>query len=314
MKKYLFLLIAAVSATAVMAQPGQGSQTEIMKLKTADGQIIRYEVSNVSELSFGALFHAFDGYILADGKYFNDYYAGSVSKLSVYQAAEGYDIHISDPVWGEAEFENVTMTMGKLEGSGKIIVSQQYGGSTYDATISGAMTTPVITIPSLMQSGTTLTFHLGEVPQAVLVKGSHKGSVSVMVGDSYGPYVNSDVTYTVTANEDGTINVVIPEYTLDNTQIGNLTLGTYTISNIAYDEEKGAFYRDYTGDDLSFHFKVIKDGNTTMDNDYTFTQLGNITVKSVNGTITIENNFQPGKMPFPITSTYTKAQGGAHTR
>ena len=304
-KKYIFLLFAAVIATVVNAQPGQGEQTGVMKLKTADGQIVRYELSNIAEMSFGSLFHAFDGYVLANNAYFQDYYAGGSAKLSVYKIGEGYDIHISDAVWGEAEFENVTMGMGQLSGSGSIGGSEQYGGRTYEATIGGPMATPVIDIPTLMQGGTKLTFYVGAVPPSILVKGRYSGSVSVMVGTSFGPYVNSSVTYQITANADGTINVVVPEYTLDNTAIGNLTLGTYTISNIAYDAERGAFYRDYTGDNLSFHFKATG-GTAELDNDYTFTQLGNIEVKKTDSGVSIVNNFQPGRMPFPISSTFTQ--------
>ena len=309
-KKYLFLLIAVVSTAVVSAQPGTGAPTRIMKMKTADGQTLRYELSNIAEMSFGTLFHAFDGYILGNNAYFQDYYAGSSAKLSVYKVGEGYDVHISDPVWGEAEFENVTMGMGQLSGSGSIGGSEQYGGRTYEATIGGPMSTPVIDIPTLMQGGTKLTFYVGTVPPSILVKGRYSGSVSVMVGTAFGPYVNNSVTYQIIANADGTINVVVPEYTLDNTAIGNLTLGTYTISNIAYDAERGAFYRDYTGDNLSFHFKATG-GTAELDNDYTFTQLGNIEVKNTESGVSIINNFQPGRMPFPITSTFTRTQSGS---
>jgi hypothetical protein len=303
MKKCLTILAVAACAVSVNAQ---GTQTEIMKMKTADGQVIRYEVDNVQEITFGSLFHGFDGYFLANGKYFQDYYAGSTTKLSVYKAGEGYDIHISDAIWGEAEFENVSMARGQLSGSGSITVSQQYGGKPYEATISGAMSNPTIDIPSLMQGGTKLTFYLGEVPQSVLVKGTHQGSISVMVGGSFGPYDNSNVTHQITVNADGTINVVVPEYSLEGTQIGDLTLGTYTISNIAYDTEKGAFYRDYKDDGMTFHFNAVSGGTTTMDGDYPFT-VGNIEVKKTDSGIRIVNNFQMGKMPFLITSTFTKA-------
>lgn len=33
--------------------------------------------------------------------------------------------------------------------------------------------------------------------------------------------------------------------------MGDLSLGTYTIQNIAYDSEKQAFYRDYSTDGVS---------------------------------------------------------------
>lgn len=317
MKKYFLLLVAAVSTIGAFAQPGQGSQIEIMKLKTADGKVVRYEISNVSELSFGSLFHTFEGYILANNAYFQDYYAGSTTTLGVYNASNGYDVHFSDAIWGEAEFENVSMAMGQLSGTGSITISQQYGGKTFDATISGPMTTPTIDIPGLMQGGTKLTFYIGTVPPSILVKGNHQGSISVMVGDNYGPYVNSQVKHVITANADGTINVVIPEYTLDNTAIGNLTLGTYTISNIAYDTEKGAFYRDYKDDGLQFHFKAVNGGTTTIDGDYLFTNLGNITIQKTDAGVSIVNNFKPtradgGGMPMNISATFTEAQSNPH--
>jgi hypothetical protein len=306
MKKYILSLITTLFTIGVMAQPNGAETVEIMKLKTADGKVVRYEVKNIEQLSFGSLFHSFGGYITATGKYFKDSYFGGTAKLYVWNSAEGYDVSLSDSIWGEAEFENVTMGRGSLSGIGSITVSQQYGGGTYEATISGPMTTPVITIPSLMQGGTTLTFYMGDVPQSLLVKGSHQGSVSVMVGSSFGPYINNNVTYTITANADGTINIVVPEYTLENTQIGNLTLGTYTISNVAYNSEKGSFYRDYTSDGLSFHFKATG-GSTELDSDYAFTKLGNIEVRKTETGLTIVNYFQPGNMPFPIVSNFEKA-------
>ncbi len=312
MKKYILSLITALCAINVMAQSGNSETTEIMKVKTADGKVVRYEVKNVQQMSFGSLFHAFDGYITATAAYFTDTYFGGTANLKVYSTAEGYDITVSDPIWGEADFENVTLAQGTLTGSGNITVSQQYGGGTYEATIAGPMMSPVISIPNMMQGGgTTLTYHLGAVPEALKVKGRHNGSISVMVGSQYGPYVNSNVTYNITSNEDGTINIVVPEYTLDNTAIGNLTLGSYTISNVAYDSEKGAFYRDYTGDNLSFHFKS-EGGSMSLDGDYTITKLGNITVKATETGVSIVNNFQPGTMPFPIVATFEKATQTTH--
>ena len=308
MKKYLLLFCMAVCAMSVTAQPGQSAQKEVLKLKTADGKVVRYDVVNIREMSFSSLFHAFSGYLTATAAYFQDSYFGGSATLEVWKAAEGYDVTLSDPIWGDAEFENVSMTGGQLSGNGSITVSAQYGGGTYEATVSGAMSSPVITIPSLMNGGTLLTYHMGDVPASLGVKGSHQGSVSVMVGEQFGPYVNEKVTYVITANEDGTVNVTVPAFTLDNTQIGNLTLGSYTIANVAYDADKGVFYRDYTQDNLSFHFKA-EGGMTELDNDYTFTQLGNIEVRKTETGITIVNNFQPGRMPFPITSTFVKAQG-----
>ena len=144
----------------------------------------------------------------------------------------------------------------------------------------------------------------GEMTQAQQVAGSHQGVISVSVGGQ--TYENPNVTYVITANADGTVNVVVPEFGLENTIMGNLTIGSYTIQNVAYDDEKASFYRDYTGDGLSLHFKAVANGITTMDKDYSFDRMGNITVTAKDGGLTIVNNFQPGVMPFPITTTFVK--------
>ncbi len=43
------------------------------------------------------------------------------------------------------------------------------------------------------------------------------------------------------------VDVRFPTYTLDNT-LWESTLGTYTVKGLAYDEERGGFYRDYKND------------------------------------------------------------------
>ena len=87
--------------------------------------------------------------------------------------------------------------------------------------------------------------------------------------------------------------------------MGDLTLGAYTVSNVAYDQERGAYYRDYSADGLTFHLTAVNNGATTMDNDYDFTRLGTIEVKATEaGGVSVVNTFQPGAMPFPVESVF----------
>lgn len=75
-------------------------------------------------------------------------------------------------------------------------------------------------------------------------------AINVNVGGKF-PYANESVTYNVRKYMDGDVqkvDVEVPTYTLDNTLMGNLTLGTYTVKGLVYDEEKGGFYRDYKND------------------------------------------------------------------
>ena len=140
-------------------------------------------------------------------------------------------------------------------------------------------------------------------------------AINVSVGGMY-TYSNGGVTYNVRKYMDGDVqkvDVEVPTYTLDNTVMGNLTLGTYTVKGLTYDEEKGGFYRDYKNDGLNFHFTAEQNGNKTMDGDYEFNAQkdNNILVKYDGSKITdIVNTFQMGAMPFGIVSSFNSAATG----
>lgn len=140
-------------------------------------------------------------------------------------------------------------------------------------------------------------------------------AITVNVGGMF-PYANEGVTYNVRKYMDGDVqkvDVEIPTYKLDNTLMGNLTLGTYTVKGLTYDEEKGGFYRDYKNDGLSFHFTAEKDGNKSMDGEYGFNTAkdNNILVKYDGSKIAdIVNTFQMGAMPFGIVSSFNSAATG----
>lgn len=140
-------------------------------------------------------------------------------------------------------------------------------------------------------------------------------AITVNVGGMF-PYANEGVTYNVRKYMDGDVqkvDVEVPTYTLDNTLMGNLTLGTYTVKGLTYDEEKGGFYRDYKNDGLNFHFTAEQNGNKTMDGDFEFNSAkdNNILVKYDGSKITdIVNTFQMGAMPFGIVSSFNSAATG----
>ena len=140
-------------------------------------------------------------------------------------------------------------------------------------------------------------------------------AINVNVGGMF-PYANEGVTYNVRKYMDGDVqkvDVEVPTYTLDNTLMGNLTLGTYTVKGLVYDEEKGGFYRDYKNDGLNFHFTAEQNGNKIMDGDFEFNSAkdNNILVKYDGSKITdIVNTFQMGAMPFGIVSSFNSAATG----
>ncbi len=135
---------------------------------------------------------------------------------------------------------------------------------------------------------------------AETIAGTYTGKDSISVGGMFNYNADADAEYKIAANADGTINVTLPEETFKKTAIGDLVVGTFTVSNIAWDESAQAFVRSYGKDGIKFHFK-----SNTMDNDYALDKDNcKITVNSNDdGTVTIRNTYQMGNMPFPIYST-----------
>lgn len=164
----------------------------------------------------------------------------------------------------------------------------------------------------------TVVFQYGKMPMSMTysVKGYYVKAVSnpivVTVGGQF-TYNNDNVTYELRRYKDGKtdkLDVTVPSYTLANTIMGNLTLGSYTVKGLVYDEAQGGYYRDYKNDGLKFHFTAVQGGKTTMDKDYDFAtdKDNNILVKyEGNNVSSIVNTFQVGTMPFGIVSVFSGA-------
>lgn len=164
----------------------------------------------------------------------------------------------------------------------------------------------------------TVVFLYGNMPMPMTytVKGYYVKAVSnaiaVTVGGQF-TYNNDKVTYELRRYKDGEtekLDVTVPSYSLANTIMGDLTLGSYTVKGLVYDEAQGGYYRDYKNDGLTFHFTAVKDGKTTMDKDYEFAaeKPNNILVKYEGSNVSsIVNTFQMGAMPFGIVSVFSGA-------
>ena len=141
--------------------------------------------------------------------------------------------------------------------------------------------------------------------------GRYKGADKVNVGGMF-PYTSAEeVTYEITDNEDGTINLIVPVVTYAKTLMGKLILGTYTISNIPYNAEEKAFIKAYKKDNIKFRF-ITKDdsGDTTRDQEYTFDKdaCKVVIALSDDGKLTINNTYQMGSMPMVIYGTFVGAR------
>lgn len=303
--KKLFLLLC-------IALAGQKGLAQSVTINKTDGSKVTFTAAEIKNIEFNAgaqpvdttLIKEYTGYITVTTQFFQNKYYGDKAQIQVLKTGEQYLCRFVDPQWGNGLF-SLKMEGGNLSGSGKIKIAAPNGSVTeYPASFQGTMRNVVFTIPGLM-GGTTINWTYGQAPVALKISGDYKGTNSIKVGGTFGPYAAADVTYKVSANADGTINIMIPEEQYSGTPMGDLTLGSFTVSNIAYDEASKSFVRDYSSDGIKVHFTAKKDGNVTIDKDYEFKN-AKITLKSEdNGKLTVENDYQLGSMPFPIKANYS---------
>ena len=308
MKKIFTLVIVSfLSALAVQAQT--------LKVTKTDGNVVTYNASDISKIEFlpsetpsqPKLIHEFAGYLTVKNKMINNVRYDNGAKIKVLQDGAKFLAEFSDTQWGTGSFV-ITMNKHAINGTGKMkIANPRAGGAVeeYDATMSGSMREIKISIPSLM-GGTDITWHYAEASAASKVAGNYTGTTSLLVGPAYGPYDASNVSYKITANEDGTINVTTPtESYAGIMMVGNLTIDSYTVKNLSYDEATHSFIRDYSSDGLKVHLKS-EGGLMSLNKDYTFESPSKIIVKlDENGTLTITNSYRLTHMPLSISATYT---------
>lgn len=135
-------------------------------------------------------------------------------------------------------------------------------------------------------------------------EGVYSGTLSLDIADK--ATYSADISVTVSEENDKTITVTFPEYTLSATVMGNLTIGKLTISGLIYDAEKGGYFRNYGNLGLTQHFKAQQGERVTMDSDYPLNEPSSILVKFAdNGSIIIENPYKIGAMPFPLTAFFS---------
>ena len=248
------------------------------------------------------------GYIFVSSKFFKDSYYGEAAKLTVSNGDGLWSVYFQDPQWGNGTFQNVTIDAAHhtVEGTGTIEMANLHSGEvkTYNATIAGDVTNPTITAELGTMGTTVISFFAGPAPKACQLNSNYAGTNSVEVGGIYGPY-DVNITCKITPNPDGTINIEVPEHVLNETAIGNLTLGKVTFKNLYYDEANNRFYREYgqLDKDLTMHFKA-EGGSMNLDSDYPFTDNSEIEVKTTQNGIQVINRYQLGKMPFPIVATF----------
>ena len=117
-----------------------------------------------------------------------------------------------------------------------------------------------------------------------------------------------DVNYEISDNADGSINVVVPDYTL-TVQMGptrqmQMNIGSFTVKNIAYDVDRKAYYKAFADGSLGLEFNIAGAPAKTykFDNSKCTSE---ITVSATNdGKVSIVNNYSlEGSMPYAIKTS-----------
>lgn len=294
MKKILTLALAAFAATSVMAQHGPmtfvgESTTNVMSVEVPnESDTVKFELASMTAGNITI------PRISASGM-------ASVPSFTIsgvaFTMGENHAVTITDQAF------SATVTVDGVE---KTVTGTSLSG-TYD------MAENRLDLKAEFKYG-SMPFPLTYVVKAYFVKPvTH--AINVTVGGEY-TYSNESVTYNLRKYKDDDLellDVQIPTYQLTNTMMGDLTLGTYTVKRLYYDEQKGGYYHDYRDDDLKFHFTAVKDGKTTMDGDYMFNVVkdNNILVKYNGSEVAdIVNTFQMGSMPFGIVSKFKESSTG----
>lgn len=129
---------------------------------------------------------------------------------------------------------------------------------------------------------------------------TYVGNNVLTIDKEYDPVV---ITCKVTKKDDGTLDVEMPEYQLNGSSIGDLTIGAVTIKNIAYNTNRNAYYRVFGKDNLTMHFKA-EGGHANMDDDYPFKEDSDIEVQLADNGVIIVLNYSFGRMPMRIISRF----------
>lgn len=189
---------------------------------------------------------AYTGWAKGDCNYFSDYLGDDYTASATLTAnTDGTaTLAFTSATWGGLTLSSVTVSQSSgsyaIAGSGKYTMSGMSGTSSeYDCTMAGTISSDKqtfnikISVPGVM-GGLTITLQNGEPTAAIKLAGSYSGTSTMVM--KYAPN-GSDYagqTTTLTANEDGTINLSYKFVTTGDdgteTEVGNITLNNIELT------------------------------------------------------------------------------------
>lgn len=297
--KYLFTLVFALLAGVAT------TKAQTVTIVKTDGTTVKYQASEVKSIQFAneeqqpGINKSFTGYLLVSSPLFTETYYGEAAKMEVTQKGSKSYCKFTDATWGTGDFE-ITLNQGKISGNGKLKIANPHtptAAKEYDATLSGTMKSIDINVPGLMNK-TTIKWRFGKAPENIKHTGTYMGeNVFAVMGKNF---TSKDTGYSFLVNADGTYSIQVLGQKIENTPMGNITLGAYTINNVSYDVNTKTFSKNYSSDNINVEYKM-GEGNKKG------TVLRNANIKGTfgaDGSLKVENSFQFGAMPFPLEGVF----------
>lgn len=163
-------------------------------------------------------------------------------KVNIAENSDGtVNVTLTSTVWGTTTISNAKAVVSgstfAISGSGKTAVAAHGGTSTneYDCTLEGTVSADKKTVNLVFSAafmGTTvITFNLGEPDAAKLLQSSYSGYCKMVMKYMPNGVYYDDQTMTLTANEDGTINLTY-EFTTESDGV-TTTMGSISLENVA---------------------------------------------------------------------------------
>jgi len=221
---YLFMLTALVTSFASCS-----SDDDEPEIKAAD-------------LAAGT----YTGWAKGDCNYFSDYLGDDYTASATLTAnTDGTaTLAFTSTTWNDLTLSSVTVSQSgdcyAIAGSGKYAMSGMSGTtSEYDCEMSGTISSDKqtfnikISVPGVM-GGLTITLQNGEPTAAIKLAGSYSGTSTMVMKYAPDGIGYAGQTMTLTANEDGTINLSYKFVTTGDdgteTEMGNITLNNIELT------------------------------------------------------------------------------------
>lgn len=187
---------------------------------------------------------SYSGYSSASFKYSSTPMCANGESVTITSNTDGTaNVTFTSGTWGTTTISNASVALSgsnySLTGSGSTSITGHGGSaSTYDCTLAGTISsdkkTYNLAFTMGFMGGTTVTFINGEATPAMLLQGSLSGTNTMVMKYMPNGIDYTDQTVSITANEDGTINLTSKFVSTGDdgtqTEMGNITLQNVSLT------------------------------------------------------------------------------------